>query len=74
MHLRTYYARFSASIIGSPLALKRSKEFWPNSTRPYFFFFFSARGHELSGPVHTHAMPGLNAHGLQSKLITPLIE
>ena len=39
-------------------------------------YITSARGHELSGRVHAHAliiMPGLNARGLQSKLlITPL--
>ena len=35
----------------------------------------SARGHELSGRVRAHTMPGRNARGLQSKLlITPLSE
>ena len=39
-------------------------------------YITSARGHELSGRVRAHAyMPGLNARGLQSKLlITPLSE
>ena len=41
-------------------------------------YITSARGHELSGRVRAHAynyLPGLNACGLQSKLlITPLSE
>ena len=38
-------------------------------------YITSVREHELSGRVRAHAMPGLNARGLQSKLlITPLSE
>ena len=40
-------------------------------------YITSVRGHELSGHVRTHViiMPGLNARGLQSKLlITPFSE
>ena len=41
-------------------------------------YITSARGHELSGRVRAHLIiivPGLNAHGLQNKLlITPLSE
>ena len=40
-----------------------------------YIYITSARGYELSGRVRAHAMPGRNAHGLQSKLlITPLSE
>ena len=43
------------------------------------WYITSARGHELSERVYAHVyiiiMPGLNASGLQSKLlITPLSE
>ena len=38
-------------------------------------YITGANGHELSGRVRAHAMPGLNARGWQSKLlITPLSE
>ena len=44
---------------------------YPQSRR----YITGARGHELSGRVRAHAMPGLNARVLQSKLlITPLSE